>query len=268
VLSQDFAGLGGSVKYVRTRLDADKYWRVLGNFILSVGFEGGIIVPFGKDRGAGIDRVRITDRFFLGEPEMRGFDIRGIGPRVLRIPFDTTTGALVTDKSLIQDDAIGGRIYYKGRLELEVPLGSGARELGLRPSFFVDVGSVFRVRTPNLTRLSDFPLDATGRPTAQVRPILDAGGNQQCIGTGAGNGGVITTLPVGGCGADSTLFANSIPPFDEQFLGDTWKPRLSVGFGVNWNSPFGPFRIDIAKALLKEPGDDTKLFTFNVGTQF
>ena len=45
-------------------------------------------------------------------------------------------------------------------------------------------------------------------------------------------------------------------------------PALSVGIGVNWNSPFGPFRIDFAKALLKQPGDDTKHFTFNVGTQF
>ena len=53
-----------------------------------------------------------------------------------------------------------------------------------------------------------------------------------------------------------------------RFLGNTPSPRLSVGFGVNWNSPFGPFRIDIAKALLSEPGDDTKLFTFNVGTAF
>jgi outer membrane protein insertion porin family len=41
-----------------------------------------------------------------------------------------------------------------------------------------------------------------------------------------------------------------------------------VGFGVNWNSPFGPFRIDIAKVLLKEPGDQPKTITFNVGTQF
>jgi len=54
----------------------------------------------------------------------------------------------------------------------------------------------------------------------------------------------------------------------EQYLGDTLKPRVAVGFGVNWNSPFGPFRIDIAKALLKEPGDDTQLISFNVGTQF
>ena len=46
------------------------------------------------------------------------------------------------------------------------------------------------------------------------------------------------------------------------------RPRVTVGFGVNWNSPFGPLRIDIAKALLKQKGDDDKLITFNVGTQF
>ena len=57
-------------------------------------------------------------------------------------------------------------------------------------------------------------------------------------------------------------------PFRETFLGNSPSPRLSVGFGVNWNSPFGPFRIDIARALLSEPGDDTKLFSFNVGTAF
>jgi outer membrane protein insertion porin family len=57
-------------------------------------------------------------------------------------------------------------------------------------------------------------------------------------------------------------------PFQEVFLGDSASPRVSVGIGVNWNSPFGPFRIDFAHVLRKEPGDDTKKFTFNVGTQF
>ena len=35
---------------------------------------------------------------------------------------------------------------------------------------------------------------------------------------------------------------------------------FSIGVGVNWISPFGPLRIDLAKALLKQKGDDTKLF--------
>ena len=43
---------------------------------------------------------------------------------------------------------------------------------------------------------------------------------------------------------------------------------MSVGIGVNWNSPFGPFRINFAYPLLKQEGDDTKRFSFNVGTQF
>ena len=56
--------------------------------------------------------------------------------------------------------------------------------------------------------------------------------------------------------------------FIEEFVGDTWKPRVAIGIGVNWNSPFGPFRIDFSRALLKEDGDRSKTFTFNVGTQF
>ena len=51
-------------------------------------------------------------------------------------------------------------------------------------------------------------------------------------------------------------------------MGDSPKQRLSVCVGVNWVSPFGPLRIDLAKAILKEEGDETKLFSFNVGTQF
>ena len=58
------------------------------------------------------------------------------------------------------------------------------------------------------------------------------------------------------------------PGFREFFLGNSPRPRVSVGIGVNWNSPFGPFRIDIAKALVKVKGDDPKLITFNVGTAF
>ena len=43
---------------------------------------------------------------------------------------------------------------------------------------------------------------------------------------------------------------------------------MSIGIGFNWVSPFGPIRLDLAKALLKQDGDDTKLFSFNVGTAF
>ena len=288
IFSQDFAGLGGSVKYLRTRVDAAKYWRVLGNFIFSAGVEAGNITPFGKGRGVGVDKVRLTDRFFLGEPEMRGFDIRGIGPRVVRQFYDAN-GALVTARDQVSDDSLGGRNYYKGRLELEIPLGSGAREMGLRPSFFLDVGSVWGVKRPQLlgsarntssnVTVIFTDTNADGKLDPIVRPIKDTAGNPlyTVVDTTAADVGKTTTCATGysataggtcvGTFANTAL-ANTINPFEEFYFGDTWKPRLSVGFGVNWNSPFGPFRIDIAKALLKQTGDDTKLITFNVGTQF
>lgn len=260
-ISQDFAGLGGDVRYIKTRINTDKYWRIGGsNFIFSVALEGGYIHSLENRNIAGVDDVRLTDRFYLGEPQMRGFDIRGVGPRVQRLTFsqELQNGVVVNvpifDRNKIQDDAIGGRFYYLGRAELQIPLGTGAKELGLRPSIFMDVGSVFDVTTPILQ-------------SVQARSALTAPvPNAPLFFTGVVTDGVFQqdTVAVNADGSART----PVLQFEERFFGDSFKPRLSVGFGVNWNSPFGPFRIDIARALLKQTGDDTKLFTFNVGTQF
>ena len=285
----DIAGLGGDVKYIRATANFSKFWSVGSGFIASAVAEGGFIRSLEGSRGPGIDRVRITDRFYLGEPQFRGFDIRGVGPRVQRVDYltDSTTGlqVLETDRDQIIDDALGGRAYYLGRLELEIPLGSGARELGLRPSVYLQAGSLFGITRPLPTAV--FPVDANGVVQPLVTPIRDSAGNQLFIvptTTDAGgaflfpNAGAATVCQ-SGFSADGTLAACtgaspntaaafSTPPFLERFLGNSPRPRLSVGFGVNWNSPFGPLRIDVARALISQPGDDTKLVTFNVGTQF
>jgi outer membrane protein insertion porin family len=254
IFSQDFAGLGGSVRYIRTRVDADKYFDVGSGFIFSVGVEGGYIKGLGQG-------VRLTDRFFLGEPQMRGFGIRGVGPRIIRRFYDTSTPVpdddFLANNNSNTDDALGGKAYYLGRAELEIPLGSGARELGLRPSLFVDAGAVFGTKVD--------PSDLVNNKTDTVRDILSETGQPQCLNS---TSGALTPRTGGTCLPGSVPFTRTIPAFAEEFKGNSAKPRLSVGVGVNWNSPFGPFRIDVAKALLKEPGDQTKLFTFNVGTQF
>lgn len=242
VFSQDLAGLGGSVKYLRSRIDGAKYFNPFGKFVFSLAGEAGYILPYGKGRGPGNDKVRLTDRFFLGQPEFRGFDIRGIGPRVQRISLDPANLGQV-----LSDDAIGGRAFYRGRAELEVPLGSGARGLGLRPSLFLDFGSVFNVKKPlSLRRPSGTTLcvDPVTLATSETPQF-----NFACPG-----------------GPNFTRF--SLPAFEDVVLGDTPKPRVAVGIGVNLNSPFGPFRIDLSRALLKERGDDVKNFSFNVGTAF
>jgi outer membrane protein insertion porin family len=240
VLSQDFAGLGGDVRYLRNRLTAAKFWGLGSGFIFSVSGEGAYIHSFEKSRGPGIDPVRLTDRFFLGEPDIRGFDIRGVGPRVQRVPYTDLNGTLSTDKRQITDDALGGRALYRARAEIEIPLGASGRELGLRPSIFVDAGALFGLKDP---------------PTLNITFCDPA----------AGSTGTRTSVKYGtACPAGTT----ATPGFREFYRGDTPKPRVSVGAGVNWNSPFGPFRIDVAKALTKAEGDDTKLITFNVGTAF
>jgi outer membrane protein insertion porin family len=250
VFSQDFAGLGGSVKYLRTRANAAKFWRLPGNYIFSASIEGGYIKSFEKATASDQDPVRLIDRFYLGEPQIRGFDIRGVGPRIQRFFYKTVDGVLVPnrDKKSIADDPIGGRAYYLGRVELEVPVGSSVKELGLRPSVFVDVGALWGVRHPKTDHV-----DPGSEKTIT-----------RCVDTGGAQIGLPDTSGV--CAAGSLV--GGINPFFEEFHGDTPRPRVSVGFGINWNSPFGPFRIDIARALIKSPGDDTKLITFNVGTAF
>ncbi len=283
-LSVDFAGLGGSVKYARARLNLAKYWPLGKGFVFSLSGEAGAIKALKKRYDANnneIEGVYLTDRFYLGEPDIRGFDIRGVGPRVVRKPYKTvnTTTNVATvadgfneDRNSWQDDALGGKYYYQGRAELEIPLGSGVREMGIRPSIFMDVGAVWGIREPVLT-------DA---PNGAFIPQVDGSGAQlyNQIATATVADGVCTATsyvqvtsssnptPIAGCSAANAPAGSTIAPYKEFFLGNSIKPRLSIGIGFNWNSPFGPFRLDFAKALLKEPGDDPKTFTFNVGTQF
>jgi outer membrane protein insertion porin family len=166
------------------------------------------------------------------------------------VPYNSD-GTLNTDEARITD-ALGGRAYYMGRLELEFPVSSGLRSVGLRPSAFVDVGSLWNITKPILTDVVAVCSPKVG--TTGLTQFQSPTPNCTKFANGA---------PV----PDPTKF-DATPGFKELFLGNSPKPRLSIGIGVNWVSPFGPLRIDLAKALLKQDGDDTKLFSFNVGTQF
>jgi outer membrane protein insertion porin family len=250
ILSQDLAGLGGNVKYLRTRAEATKWKSFGGGWIFSIHAEGGYIQPGQAAPGPGRDPIRLTDRFF--GPQLRGFDIRGIGPRIQSIPY-TCPDAACTNPTLALDqaritDALGGRAYYMGRLELEIPVSASIKNMGLRPSAFVDIGSLFKLTQPELLNVPQIgtPKSGTGETCVQ-----DLGDNK-----------TTNNAP-----CDPALF-NISPGRREFYLGDSPKPRLSIGIGVNWVSPFGPLRIDLAKALLKQDGDDTKIFSFNVGTAF
>lgn len=264
-LSAEFAGLGGDVRYTRFRGRAQQFWNV-GNsgFIFSLLAEGGTIIPLRERPGVGVDDIFLNDRFFLGEPQFRGYAIRGVGPRILtqqsildglsRPVLDANGNpTFITERRQVRDDAIGGRNYYLGRAEIEIPLGSGARELGLRPSIWTDVGALWGVETP----LLNVNPGGTQLRNEQGQLLFQVPGTSE-----------ITTSSTGVDGSDNIRLIQPGTNSRELFLGNTPSPRITAGIGVNWNSPFGPFRIDFAQTIRKVEGDDERRFTFNVGTQF
>jgi outer membrane protein insertion porin family len=118
-INQDFAGLGGDVKYVRTEADGAWYHGFNKTFILSLIGAGGVV------QGWGGDHVRINDRFFRGGNNFRGFQIAGIGPR---------------DLNLGRNDALGGKVYILGTAELTVPTFL-PEQYGIKAAIFTDVGT-------------------------------------------------------------------------------------------------------------------------------
>lgn len=123
-LTTDFAGLGGSAKYVRLSPDATYYIpleRLFGNksWVLKFSATGGYVIPtFGY-------QDHIIDRFFLGGDNLRGFADGGVGPH------DVSTG-----------DSLGGNIMWTGSAELQFPLPVSP-DLGVNGFAFVDTGSTW-----------------------------------------------------------------------------------------------------------------------------
>jgi len=119
-LGNQFAGLGGDVRYLKNGASAGMYMPIDDSreLVWSNKITGGFITQLDK-------KIRIVDRHQLGGETLRGFDEAGVGPR------DLSTG-----------DALGGRYFYKGTSEISFPLGL-PNEMGVKGSVFVDVGSVW-----------------------------------------------------------------------------------------------------------------------------
>ena len=120
-LDNDFAGFGGSERFIKSKVTAGKYFAIAPDWVVSaigeVGYVRGI---FGRD-------VKLANRFFLGGDNLRGFAPGGVGPR------DDVVG-----------DSLGANKYYAGTLEVSFPLGL-PREFGIRGRAFTDFGSAWDV---------------------------------------------------------------------------------------------------------------------------
>lgn len=126
-LGVDFAGIGGTARYVRTKIDGSYYVpleRFTGDdaWVLALSAGAGYLNQLGREE-------KIIDRFFLGGDNLRGFQSGGAGPHAVG-------GGTI--------DSIGGRSIYTGSTELRFPLPISG-DLGISGRAFVDVGSLSQV---------------------------------------------------------------------------------------------------------------------------
>jgi len=116
-LSQDYAGIGGDVTFLRHKVTGGTYYTIVDEWVAGLTGEAGFIETFGV-------MSRIQHRFFLGGDSLRGFATGGVGPR------DGPDGA-----------SLGGREVYNGSAEISFPTGL-PKEIGIRGAFFSDFGTL------------------------------------------------------------------------------------------------------------------------------
>lgn len=110
-LSQELAGLGGDVRFLKNNLEYQHSVKVLNDVILSWSLQGGHLHPLFSTPS------RINDRFFLGGPlSVRGFNLKGIGPK---------SGG----------DSLGDDAYWAAGLHLYTPLPFRPAQGGLGDRF-------------------------------------------------------------------------------------------------------------------------------------
>ena len=139
VLSQDFAGFGGQLKYLRNEANIVLYHDLFDpDWIGSLSLSGGYINGYnGQD-------VRINDRFFKGASTFRGFAIAGVGPRELRTcqtATDATGATVCIPGSKHSSAALGGEAYAIGTFEVRIP-DFLPDDYGMGFSLFSDFGTV------------------------------------------------------------------------------------------------------------------------------
>ena len=112
------AGLGGDSKYYNVNLMGIKYFSVADDVVFSLRGDAGRVWGWGNQK------VRINDRYFLGDASLRGFEYGGVSARDIR-----------------SDDALGGNWYATMSAELSFPLGL-PKEMGIKGKLFTDAGYI------------------------------------------------------------------------------------------------------------------------------
>ena len=136
-LTQDFAGVGGDVNFIRTTAEVRNYYEVLPDVVGVIKLQGGNVAGWGsKD-------LRMLDHFQMGPNLVRGFASAGFGPR------DLTPGTT--------NDSLGGTMFWGTSVEFQTPLFFLPKDIGIKLATFADAGSVWGYKGPTTYNQSGTP---------------------------------------------------------------------------------------------------------------
>ncbi len=131
--SVEFAGLGGTEKFVKTVLDYRHFWPFKWGTVFTAHGQVGHIQEIGGEE------IPIDERFFLGGiNSLRGFNSREVGPRVRQV-----TEVAGSDGEIVEDEDfefIGGDKEAYFNLEYIFPL---VKDLNLKGLVFFDTGNAW-----------------------------------------------------------------------------------------------------------------------------
>jgi len=124
-ITQEYAGLGFDSDYFKTTAKAS-YFHMLSE---SGDLIGQVSAGAGNITATGGNNLRVFDHLYVGQETIRGFDTRGIGPRVFNGATDVGSA--------------GGTTYFNGTVEVSAPMPMLSRDLGLRLNLFADAATLY-----------------------------------------------------------------------------------------------------------------------------
>src|SRR5499427_50076 len=154
-LRQDFAGVGGDVKFLRTAVEARTYYEVFSDIIGVFKVQAGNVAPWGGEQ------LRMLDQFQMGPNLVRGFATAGIGPR------DLTPGTT--------NDALGGSLFWGASVEAQTPLYFLPKDIGIKVAAFADAGNLWNYKGPTFWNVTGETLQVGLDSASFIRSSVGVG---------------------------------------------------------------------------------------------
>ena len=154
-LKQDFAGVGGDVKFIRTQVEGRTYYEVINDVVGVLKLQAGNISSWGGSQ------MRMLDQFQMGPNLVRGFAPAGLGPR------DLTLGTT--------NDPLGGSLYWGASVEAQTPLYFLPKDVGIKVAVFADAGSLWNYQGPTFWNVTGETLQVGLDSPSMIRSSVGVG---------------------------------------------------------------------------------------------